>query len=86
MRRDDFSRHLMREHVLTVNDLIYPVFVLDVEMVMVVGIGIEIGSRALDCDLTQQASLGELVQRVVDGGERHWHLGRQGFRVQILGG
>ena len=31
MRRDDFSRRLMREHVLTVNDLIYPVFVLDGE-------------------------------------------------------
>ncbi len=27
MRRDDFSRRLMREHVLTSNDLIYPVFV-----------------------------------------------------------
>ncbi|MCK6390277.1 MAG: porphobilinogen synthase [Azonexus sp.] len=29
MRRDDFSRRLMRESVLTVNDLIYPVFVLE---------------------------------------------------------
>lgn len=29
MRRDDFSRRLMREHTLTSNDLIYPVFVLD---------------------------------------------------------
>jgi porphobilinogen synthase len=29
MRRDDFSRNLMRENVLTVSDLIYPVFVLD---------------------------------------------------------
>lgn len=29
MRRDNFSRRLMCEHVLTVNDLIYPVFVLD---------------------------------------------------------
>ena len=29
MRRGDFSRRLMREHVLTANDLIYPVFVLD---------------------------------------------------------
>src|SRR5678809_744121 len=29
MRRNDFSRRLMREHVLTVNDLIYPVFILD---------------------------------------------------------
>ncbi|SDI19826.1 porphobilinogen synthase [Propionivibrio dicarboxylicus] len=31
MRRDDFSRRLMRESVLTTNDLIYPVFVLEGE-------------------------------------------------------
>lgn len=31
MRRDAFSRRLMQEHVLTTNDLIYPVFVLDGE-------------------------------------------------------
>jgi porphobilinogen synthase len=29
MRRDEFSRRLMRQAVLTTNDLIYPVFVLD---------------------------------------------------------
>ena len=29
MRHDEFSRRLMREHVLTTNDLIYPVFVMD---------------------------------------------------------
>ncbi|HTJ96213.1 MAG TPA: porphobilinogen synthase [Rhodocyclaceae bacterium] len=29
MRRDDFSRRLMREHALTAADLIYPVFVLN---------------------------------------------------------
>ncbi|CRZ19607.1 porphobilinogen synthase [Kingella kingae] len=29
MRRDDFSRRLMRENILTPNDLIYPVFVLE---------------------------------------------------------
>lgn len=29
MRRDDFSRRLMREHTLTTDDLIYPVFVLE---------------------------------------------------------
>ncbi len=29
MRRDEFSRRLMREHVLTADDLIYPVFVID---------------------------------------------------------
>ena len=31
MRRDEFSRSLMREHRLSANDLIYPVFVLDGE-------------------------------------------------------
>ena len=31
MRRDEFSRRLMRENVLSANDLIYPVFVLDGE-------------------------------------------------------
>ncbi len=29
MRKDDFSRRLMREHILSPNDLIYPVFVLE---------------------------------------------------------
>jgi porphobilinogen synthase len=29
MRRDDFSRRLMRENLLTTNDLIYPVFVIE---------------------------------------------------------
>jgi len=29
MRRDDFSRRLMRENVLTADDLIYPVFIVD---------------------------------------------------------
>lgn len=31
LRRDDFSRRLVREHTLTANDLIYPVFVLDAD-------------------------------------------------------
>ncbi len=31
MRKDDFSRRLMRETILTVNDLIYPVFVIEGE-------------------------------------------------------
>jgi porphobilinogen synthase len=29
MRRDDFTRRMMREHVLTTNDLIFPVFVME---------------------------------------------------------
>ena len=31
LRRDDFTRRLVRENNLTVDDLIYPVFVLDGE-------------------------------------------------------
>ncbi len=31
LRRDDFSRRMVREHSLTANDLIYPVFVLDAD-------------------------------------------------------
>ncbi len=31
LRRDDFSRRLVRENALSVNDLIYPVFVLEGE-------------------------------------------------------
>src|SRR3954463_13133796 len=31
LRRDDFTRNLVREHVLTAHDLIYPVFVLEGE-------------------------------------------------------
>jgi porphobilinogen synthase len=29
MRRDDFSRRLVREHILTTNDLIYPLFLIE---------------------------------------------------------
>jgi delta-aminolevulinic acid dehydratase/porphobilinogen synthase len=32
LRRDDFSRRLVREHAVSVNDLIYPVFVLEGEI------------------------------------------------------
>ena len=32
-RRDDFSRRLVRENVLTPNDLILPVFVLDLSLI-----------------------------------------------------
>ena len=50
------------------------------------GVGVEIGLRAVDRDLAQQADLGELVQRVVDGRERHRHLGAARLLVEHLGG
>ena len=60
MRRDDFSRRLMRESVLTSADLIYPVFVLDglnrVEPVLSMP-GVE--RQSLDCLLrTAEQALG----------------------------
>src|SRR6266545_1468182 len=57
------------------------------EEVMVLGIvGVEIGLGAVDRDLAQEAHVGELVQRVVDGRQRHRHLGLGGFLVEHLGG
>src|SRR5262249_33023949 len=57
------------------------------EEVMVLGIvGVEIGFRAVDGDLPQQPDFGELVQRVVDGGERHRHFGAVGFLVEHFRG
>ena len=46
MRRDEFSRRLMREHRLTTDDFIYPVFVIEanqaVEQAKAVGISLEV--------------------------------------------
>ena len=36
-RRDEFSRRLVREHVLTTADLIYPVFVIEGQGVRITG-------------------------------------------------
>ncbi len=58
----------------------------DEEVVVIAHIGVEIGPRAIDRELAQEACLGELVQRVVDGGERHRHAGLDRLGVQPLGG
>ena len=41
LRKDEFSRRLVREHALTSADLIYPVFILDQDE----------GTQAVDCRL-----------------------------------
>ena len=56
-----------------------------VEMVMVGHVGVEIRAARLDHDLAQQARLCELVQRVVDRGERDRELGVACLGVQRLG-
>jgi len=58
------------------------IFILD-EKVMVSGIvGVEVGLGRIHRDLTQQAEVGELVQRVVHRGERHRHFGASSFLVK----
>jgi hypothetical protein len=53
-------------------------------MVVIRDVGVEIGLRSVDRDLAQQADLGELVQRVVDGCERDRHLRLGGLLVEHL--
>ena len=53
MRRDDFSRRLMRENSLTVDDLIYPVFVIEGENI-IEEIPSMPGVKLLTLDLLQQ--------------------------------
>ena len=55
-------------------------------MLVIAGIGVEIGARAIHRDLAQQARLAELVQRVIDGGERHRHARAVGLFIQHFGG
>ncbi|WP_297528884.1 porphobilinogen synthase [Thiohalobacter sp.] len=60
MRRDDFSRRLMREHRLTADDLIYPVFVLEGEGQRE-GVASMPGVERLSIDLLVELA-GELVE------------------------
>jgi hypothetical protein len=62
------------------------VVVLEIEVVMRGHVGVEIGLGAVDTDLPQQARIGQLVERVVDGGERYRHFGEGGFLVQHFRG
>ena len=48
------------------------------------GIGVEVGACALDRQNTQQPGIGELMQRVVDGGERNGDAGSLGFLMQLF--
>ena len=45
-------------------------------------VGVEIGFGAVDADLAQQAGIGQLVERVVDGRERHRNLGQRRFLIE----
>src|SRR3546814_3987818 len=56
-----------------------------VEVVMVGDVGVEVGTPGLDHHLAQQAGFGELMQAVVDGGQRDAHVVGHGLGMQLLG-
>ena len=62
MRRDDFSRRLMRENALTVDDLIYPVFVQE-------------GSSRVDAVASMPGVERQSIDRLLVTAERAWKLG-----------
>ena len=55
-------------------------------MMVVVDVRIEVRPPRLDHDLAQEADVGELMQRVVDGGERHANMAGERLAVQRFGG
>ena len=59
--------------------------VLDEEVMMIGDVGVEIGAAAVDGHFAEQAGRGELVQRVVDRGERDPHVRALRFLLQDLG-
>src|SRR5688500_1692480 len=63
-----------------------PAFAFDEEMVVVAGVGVEVGAAAVDRHFAQEAGFRELVERVVDGGERDAHARRFRLPVQLLRG
>lgn len=67
-------------------DVEYLIFAFDKEMMVRRRIGIEIGFRSIDRDLTEKADFRELVQRVVNCRERDWHFRARRFFVKHLGG
>ena len=68
MRRDDFSRRLMREHRLSSDDLIYPAFVLD-------------GSRREEPVLSLPGISRKSIDLLLRDAERCVALGRAGDRA-----
>ena len=62
------------------------VVILEIEVVVRGDVGVEIGLCAVDRDLAQETRIGELIERVVDGRQRHRNLGQRRFLVQHFRG
>jgi hypothetical protein len=61
------------------------VLAFDEEVVVLDGVGVEIGLAALQRELAQEPDFRELVQGVVDGGERDWDASARRLVEQHLG-
>jgi porphobilinogen synthase len=72
MRRDDFSRRLMREHVLTANDLIYPVFVHELQGREAVASMPEVKERLAAVSAVAVGSTAEELNDLVRAETRMW--------------
>ena len=66
-------------------DVQQAVGVLDEEVVVVPGVGIEISALGIDRDFAQQPGVRELVQGIVDGGQRNLDAVGLGFPMEYLG-
>lgn len=62
------------------------VFIFEQEMVVIGNVGVEPHLGSIDGQLSKEASFGELVERVVNRGQRYWHADAHRFRVQYFGG
>ena len=90
MRRDDFSRRLMRETVLTANDLIYPVFVHEpngreaiASMPGVERVSIEELLKVADLCKALRVVAGKAVFNEGDGGDELFIIHEGSVRVMI---
>ncbi|CUX14451.1 hypothetical protein AGR6A_Cc10011 [Agrobacterium sp. NCPPB 925] len=62
-----------------------PILGLDIEMLMIGGIGVEIGSAALNAYPADETRLGKLVERIIDRRQRQPRSCRGGLTMQIVG-
>ena len=62
------------------------VIVFEIEVMVRRHVGVEIGLGAIDADLTQQSRVGQLVERIVNGGKRDRNLGQRRLFVEHFRG
>jgi len=62
----------------------HALLILDKKVMMIGCVGIKIGTRRINRDLTQQARLPKLMQGIVNGGQGDRHIGVQSFTVKLF--